>query len=505
MPSLLEQQQIAAVARDWKLTPATFGHKISQGRWIPKHFLLQISATVAKGIAKGNARIIISVPPRHGKSQLVSVYTPGWVLERFANKYIILGSYGSELSVGFGRQVRDMFTDSANEGLLKTQIKRDASRAHAFLTDQGGGMYSVGLGGPMTGRGAHVLLIDDYIKEIKEALSPTYRDYVWNWFVTTAFTRLEPGGSCIIIATRWHTDDLIGRILHNLSHENWQYIEIPAIANHKVGMDQFGRLPGEALFPERYGAQELEERRVTLGTLFFSALFQQKPVDETKKISDGSWLQIIDIIPAGRYKTARTWDLAASEGGGDYTVGLRMNYEESSEFTYIDDIKRDQLNPGDVEDLVRQTAVEDGTEVDILIEQEPGASGKALVEHYKNTVLKEFNVNPVPTSNAKKKVIRAQPLLAAAESKRVWLKRAGWNQAFIDEFDEFPGMFDDQIDTAAAGYTYLSGKKIFSATWGRKRSATERGHEGRGYRKRRESIKAKLIVKGATFGRRRNR
>lgn len=502
----LQQQQLASIARDWSLTPATFGHKISRGSWIPKHFLLYTSAVVAKGVARGGARIIISAPPRHGKSELASVYVPAWVLERFPDKYVILSSYGADLSVGFGRRVRDIFQDDDNKNLLKSRIKRDASRANAFLTDRGGGMYSVGLGGPITGRGAHVLLIDDYIKEIKEALSQSYRDYVWNWFVTTAFTRLEPGASCIIIATRWHSDDLIGRILTHLRGENWQYIEIPAIANHRQGVDQFGRHPGEALFPERYpltGPNSLGERKTVLGSLFFEALFQQRPVDETKKLTDGAWLRVIDIMPQRAYlKKARIWDLAATEDGGDFTVGTRMAFSPETEETYIENVQREQLSPGDVEDLVYKTAVADGQDVEILIEQEPGSAGKALIHHYRTNVLKDFKVTEIPTSNANNKVIRAQPLLAASETRKVYLLRGDWNQAFIDEFDEFPGLFDDQVDTAAAGYSYLSGKQVFSATWGRK-GKNPAHHRGRVHRKEREGVKAKLMVRGATFGRRR--
>lgn len=506
MDSVLDQKQIAAIAADWRLTPATFAHKITRGAWIPKHFLMYISARVAAGVSRGGARIIISAPPRHGKSELSSVHVPSWVLERFPNKYVILATYGADLSVGFGRRVRDVFLDEDNMELLRTRVKKDASRAHGFLTDKGGGMYSVGLGGPITGRGAHVLLIDDYIKEIKEAMSQTYRDYIWNWFTTTAFTRLEPGGSCIIIATRWHTDDLIGRVLRNLPDENWEYIEIPAISNHKEGYDRFGRLPGEALFPERYpliGQNSLTERKAVLGSLFFEALFQQRPVDETVKIADGDWLrgeQIIDELPKYQvYKSARVWDLAATESGGDFTVGTLQHYCPALDHAFISDIKRDQLSPSQVEALVRSTAIEDGQDVDVLIEQEPGASGKSLVEHYKRSVLPEFTVVPVSPQGREKKV-RAQPFLAAAEAKKVFLIRGKWNDEFIDEFDEFPGMFDDQVDTAAAGYTYLSGKQIFSASWGRKKKGGSRGRE---YRKRREGVAAQMRVKGATFGRRR--
>lgn len=497
--STLQQEQLNRILNDWRLTPATLAHKISRGQWISKHFLLHISAMIATELAKGNARIIISAPPRHGKSELASIYVPTWTLERFPNRYVILSSYGSDLSVAFGRRVRDFFIDPANEHLLRTRIRRDTSKAAAWLTQAGGGMYSVGVGGPITGRGAHVLLIDDYIKEIKEALSQAYRDYIWNWFVTTAFTRLEPGGSVIIIATRWHTDDLIGRILKNLRHENWKYIEIPAIAEGP-NIDMFGRQPGEALFPERYPIEALQERKGTLGTIFFDALFQQKPVDESKALADGSWLrgnQIVKSLPTNVFfKVGRCWDLAATQGGGDFTASTKQHYSPVQDISYISDSKRAQLSPAKVEELVRKTALADGTDVDIYIEQEPGSAGLALVDHYIRNVLPEFTVKGVPVAG-KKKVIRAQPFLAAAEGKKIFLIEGPWNEDFITEFDEFPGLFDDQVDTAAAGYVELSGKKVFSATWGRKKPS----NPGRGRRKINAAAMASVRVRGATFGR----
>ncbi len=456
-----QKDQLNALLNDWRLTPATFAQKISRGSWIAKPFLQKISAKVAMGIARGNARIIISAPPRHGKSELTSVNMPAWVLERFPSYPVILATYGADLSVGFGRRVRDIFLDEQNQQILRTRIRRDSSRVAAFQTDQGGSMYSVGLGGPITGRGAKVLLIDDYIKEIKEALSPAYRDYIWNWFVTTAYTRLEPGGSVIIVATRWHSDDLIGRILKNFPGE-WEYIEVPAIAGEN---DLMGRAPGEPLFEERYPLSRLNELRTTLGSIFFQALFQQRPVDETSKLSDGNWLRIVDTVPHKQLKLARVWDCASTPDGGDYTVGALCGWDASTADFYILNIIKKQLSPGGVEILIRSTALADGTDVEVYIEQEPGSSGKALVEHFTTTVLPEFTVKPVPAT--KTKVIRAQPLLAAAEAGRVNLLTGPWVDAYIAEFDSFPGVFDDQVDTTSAGYTLLSGRKVYSAAWGR--------------------------------------
>jgi predicted phage terminase large subunit-like protein len=466
--SHLDQEQLRRIMSNWQLTPATFAHKISRGAWIPSQHLRYISLRIAKAVAKGNARIILSMPPRHGKSQLVSIYTPAWLLEYIGKLNIILASYGADLAEGFSRQIRAIIKDPANEGLLKVRIGTLA-KAEEFNTNLGGYMYAVGLGGAITGRGAHVLLIDDYIKEIKEALSPAYRDYIWNWYVTTALTRLEPNGSVIIVATRWHSDDLIGRLLQH-ERDNWEYIEIPAIA---LEDDLIGRQPGEALFPERYDIAALMKLKRSLGTVFFEALFQQRPVDETMRITDTSWIQIWPrekMLPR-HMKKCRIWDLAATEGAGDYLTGTKCSYDPASDRFFIEHVFRDQLGPGKVEAKVLEIAERDGYDCDIGIEQEPGSAGKILFEHFKEQVLKEYRVTSISTGG-KSKVIRAQPFLAAAEDQQVYLlEDPEWNKPFLDEFETFPSsnkaIHDDMIDTAGEAYTHLTGKKNLSVSWGR--------------------------------------
>jgi predicted phage terminase large subunit-like protein len=487
--SIHDQEQIAKIASNWRLTPATMATKLTKGGWIAAPWLQYASARVAYHIARGGGRLIISAPPRHGKSELISVHTPTWVLENFPNKNVILTGYGAELTEMYGRRVRDQIRDHGD--LLKCRIRQDVSKVSAFLTETDGYMFSVGLGGAITGRGAHVLLIDDYIKEIKEALSQAHRDYLWNWFVTTAMTRLEPGATVIIIATRWHSDDLIGRILKNFPGQ-WENICLPAEA---LDNDLIGRQKGEALFPQRYDLDFLAGQKELLGSVFYHALYQQGPVDEIMAFTNEEWLKTCtnpsDL--ADDWKWARVWDLAATEGAGDYLCGTLCAYSKSTNNFVIGNIIRDQLSPGQVETKVQSIAAADGEDVMVCIEQEPGSSGKSLVEHYQNTVLPNFKVEPVPAT--KSKLIRAQPFLAAAEAGKVWLLDENqslytgeltWHKLFKGEFGAFPGgQQDDQVDTAAAGYVRLSGKKVLSAVWAnhqRRSPATQQKLNSRGIR-----------------------
>lgn len=480
--SVHDREQISRIASNWRLTPATVATKLTKGAWIAAPWLRYCSTRIAAGIARGGARIIISAPPRHGKTELVAKWTPVWFLENFPQKNVILTGYGAELSEQSGRWVRDKIREYGNEDhILNARIRQDVSKVSAFLTESDGYMFSVGLGGAITGRGAHVLLIDDYIKEIKEALSPTHRDYIWNWFVTTAMTRLEPNASVIIIATRWHSDDLIGRILKQFPGR-WENICLPAFAEDN---DIIGRAKGEVLFEQRYDHNAISEQQEVLGSIFFHALYQQGPVDEILKFTDPEWLKVAIELDSDDYKWARIWDIAATEDGGDYSCGTLSGYSKKTAKHVIANIIRKQVSIGDVEDLVRRTAVADGLDTVVGIEQEPGASGKALVTHYQNTVLPEYKVVPIPA--VKSKLIRAQPFLAAAEAGKVFMldetiapsveeaKSPRWHEVFKNEFRDFPaGENDDQVDTAAAGFAFLSGKKILHASWGRKAKDTIR-------------------------------
>jgi len=439
---------------------------MTRGAWIPKPFLLNVSLKIAQTIARGGGRLIVSWPPRHGKSKLITINTPLWVMENFPNKQIVISSYGADLSTDFGREIRDILTDPDNQDLLDSRLRKDSKRLAKFQMESGTSITSVGLGGPITGRGADVLLIDDYIKEIKEAMSQVHRDYVYNWFTTTAMTRLEPGATVIIVATRWHRDDLIGRLLKNFPGE-WEHICIPALAKAD---DAFGRQPGEPLFPERQSLERLEEMRRLLGSFFFNAIYQQDPQSEEDKRAHAAWLKPTKEI--NRRETlmwVRSWDLAGTYGDGDYTSGMLIGYDPQTRITYIDNIIRKRMGAKDTKMFVRSTAELDGVHTPIVIEQEPGSSGKAVIEHYRNDLLPEYRVFSDLTTKAK--YVRAHPVLAAAEAGKVYyVDNQAWNKPFLDEFDNFSGDgegFDDQVDCLAMAYNFVTKGRKASPTWGR--------------------------------------
>lgn len=444
-----------------KFTPATLTAYLDDG-WIPTDHLMFISAKIASAIKRGGGRIIVSLPPRHGKSRLLSIGSTTWVAENYGHFNTALCTYGLSLSTDFSGAVRDQI--EMNPDKLSVRIKKGSNRLDKFNFDEGGGVYAFGLMGPMTGRGFHVFFLDDFIKHIKEATSALYRQQTWDWFTTTAWTRLEPGATAVIVATRWHDDDLIGRILDEFKGE-WEYIRLPAIAEPG---DPLGRQPGEALFPERYPVEELLKLKRMLGSFWFSAIYQQDPKDDSSKMADKDWLQYVGQLPHPASLTwARVWDFAGTRSAGDYTCGMLFGADKENERGYIADIVRDQQSPDDLDTLFKETAEKDGKAVPIIILREPGASGLIATNHFKKLV-PDYLVSDVP--ELQNKTSKAHAALAGAERGDLFLLLAAWNDAFAGEFDHFPNSdYDDQMDCLAVAWNELIGVVKSSATWGRRK------------------------------------
>ena len=507
MPKFTARERVLArnLAGNINFTPATLYSRLDPN-WIPKPFLLEASLRIAQTIAKPNGRLIISWPPRHGKSRLATIATPIWVLENFPEMEIILTTYGAELSTDFGREIRDIFT--RNKHILTQEIRPDVKSVGRFMTKAGGAMRSVGLGGGIVGRGADVFLIDDYIKLASEAASKGKRDSDWEWFTGTVYHRIEPNGSIIIIATRWHWDDLIGRILKHFPDE-WEHVKFTAEA---LENDILGREVGEPLFPERYDKEALKDKRKVLGSYFYNAIYQQDPDNKSDKITDRSWIEIVGTVPFhNKMKYARIWDFGGATGKSDYNAGGLIAVDTYTQEMYILNMWRKQCSPQVLEAKVKELARIDGLDTKVILEQEPGSSGATVVSHYINQVLPEYTVVGSPSSTAK--LVRAQPFIAAAEAGKIKMLKGHWNEDFLSEFDDFPdGDHDDQIDTIAIGYNELLGKKPMSPTWGRNTKINKKvgpqeelrggDHRSEEYHLSKEGKKRPIfLVKGATWGR----
>lgn len=235
--------------------------------------LVKLTAgTLLKADGTPYRKLLVTEPPRHGKSEFISKWAPAWFLKRFPRKKVGVCGYEAEFAASWGRKVRDIL----EEDPTAPKIRSDNRAAHRWELEAGGGMFTAGVGGPLTGKGFQWLDIDDPIKNFEDASSETMRDKAWDWVRSTALTRLEPGGFTTLVMTRWHADDIAGRFLAEEA-DDWYHLDLPAIAGEA---DPLGRKVGEALWPERYSIHDLEKLRKTVGPQIWASLYQQKPYVE---------------------------------------------------------------------------------------------------------------------------------------------------------------------------------------------------------------------------------
>jgi predicted phage terminase large subunit-like protein len=295
------------------------------------------------------------------------------------------------------------------------------------------------------------LIIDDPIKNAEEAYSDTIRSKLWDWWLSTAYSRIEPGGTAIVLHTRWHEDDLIGRLIQEMDNggEPWEVINFPAIAEEH---DVLGRKPGEALWPARYDEKALERIKNTIGPYWWSSLYQQRPSPLEGGMFKREWFKVIEE-PGKIVKRCRYWDLAATQGGGDYTVGALIGLNDEGDYILLD-VVRGQWEPHRRDAIIQATAASDGREVMVRAEQEPGASGVAQIDAMTRRLTGYRFKGEKVTGD---KVVRADAASSQAGIGRIKLLKGEWNRAFLDEVTMFPnGKHDDQVDAFSGAFNALT-------------------------------------------------
>lgn len=252
----------------------------------PRH-LVELAKVLRKVESGEITRVIVTFPPRHGKSMQVSQYFPAWYMGRNPSKYLITATYGQDLSDDFGRKVRDQLEDPLFKEIFPDcEISSQSHAANRFQTMAGGTYFAVGAGGPITGRGAHLFLIDDPTKNRDEAESETMRRKLREWYKSVAYTRLMPGGAVCVVMQRWNKDDLAGYLLEEHGHEKWTVYNFPAINEN-----------GEALWPEAYPLDALERIKKTSGSYNWASQYQQQPIDSETRVLDYGKITGYDALP----------------------------------------------------------------------------------------------------------------------------------------------------------------------------------------------------------------
>jgi len=446
----------------------------------PAHAL--IAEHLEKVLRGEITRLMIFAPPQHGKTELVSVRFPAFWLAARPDAPIILASYGGSLAHAKSREARAVVESPAYQALFPGIETDRSSRArdHWELDGYRGVMHAAGVGGPITGHGAALGIIDDPVENWEQARSQVYRDKTWEWWRTTFRTRIWEGGAIVLIMTRWHEDDLAGRILQEQGKE-WTILRLPALAetqgerdeaNKLLGLpagekDPLQRKPGEALCPQRFSEGALEEIKRDVGSIAWAGQYQGVPRAAEGNRFKRDWFQIVDAVPAKAHRV-RYWDNAATEGGGKRTSGVLL--ARAGQDYYVENVIKGQWSTYGRRKVQKQTAQLDaqkyGNTVAIWLEQEPGSAGKDSVL---DTIrfLAGFRVFADRVTGDKD--LRLEPFAAQCEAGNVYLVKGLWNLDFVEEMCAVPnGAFRDQADAAGGAFNKLA-KSPYRWTRGRAR------------------------------------
>lgn len=407
--------------------------------------LIERLQTVADGACD---RLMVQMPPGSAKSTYGSVLFPAYFLSRYKAGQVIATAHTASLAEYFGRRVRGTIMEHTDR--LGIAVNRENRAAARFALDNDGEYFAAGVRGPITGRRADLILIDDPVKSWAEAESQVQRDGLYDWYRAELSARLKPGGRIVLIMTRWHADDLAGRLM--AAEQGWCCLSLPAIAEVD---DPLGRSPGEALWPEWQDEAATRRRRMEVGERAFSALYQQNPKPRSAALFDTRKVAIL-AEAAGVVRAVRAWDLAASLPGPgknpDYTVGLKLGVTAEN-FLIVMDIIRLQASPAVVEARIQSAAKADGTATIIALPQDPGQAGMAQIALLTRGLI-GFHVAATPETGSK--LTRAMPAASQADAGNLALLAAPWNANFLSEMAAFPDSDkDDQIDALSRAVNTL--------------------------------------------------
>lgn len=428
-------------------------------------------------------RLMLLMPPRHGKSELASIRFPAWHLGQAPEHEIINVGYNLDLPMRFSRRVRELFRDPLYGAIFpNARLDPDSQSIEAWNTTQGGGFTAAGVGGGITGKGAHILIVDDPLKNIEEADSALTRDALWEWYLSTAYTRLAPGGGVLLIETWWNDDDLAGRlqeaaradpmadqfeiVKYPAIAEGWEYrdpntLEIKRFAPdkppHEAEVEGLTLLrePGGVLHPERYDTDQMSRIKATMSPRLWSALYQQNPVPDEGMYFRKEYFRYLPVLPEPAYHYVYTaWDFAIGEKAmNDWTVGATI-MQDHTDALYVPEIVRFRGDSFVIVEEILNTAQRwmEQDQVSYTIGFEDGQIWRAI----KPLLEKRMQERKIyPSYEVLKpftdKIARARPLQGRMQQGRViFPERASWRHEVEQELLRFPaGVHDDIVDALA--------------------------------------------------------
>jgi len=463
-------------------SPAGFAHVASRGTWTPFEHLILLNDALMRVAAGEVRRLIVTMPPRHGKSELISRYLPAWYLGRYPDRQVMLTSYEATFAASWGGKARQLLEEHG-PGLFGVRVSDGSAAKDQWRLDRHDGvMVTAGVGGGVTGRGAHLLVIDDPVKNAEHARSQVRRDAVWDWWTSTVRTRLMPAtgtsppGAAIVVMTRWHEDDLVGRLIEHQEQggDRWEIVNLPALAEEH---DPLGRAPGAALCPELFDEAAHEQTRRAIGTYWFASLYQQRPApaegllfkDEhfrywTRDATPSGQTLAILHQPDGPPTTVMTHKLdvfqvvdvaASSKATADYTVVTTFGRCPDGQLLVLD-VARRQFELLDVPGFIDREHERHGRPP---LWVENFGHGYGVVKALRRKGIAVHGADPIGD-----KVMRAMDAVARYEAGEIYhLRGADWLDTFEAELKAFPtGSNDDQVDTVA--YAAIVLPKVTAAT-----------------------------------------
>ena len=400
----------------------------------------KIFAKKLEDVSRGKIkRLIVNMPPRHTKSEFASHLFPAWMMGKNPKLKIIQTTHTAELSYNFGRKVRNLFEqDEFKEVFPDVTLSQDSKAAGRFTTNKGGEYFAAGVGGAITGRGADLLIIDDPHSE-QDALSTTALDNAYEWYTSGPRQRLQPGGSIVIVMTRWSTKDLTGKLMNNQTNENadqWDVVEFPAILNE------------EPLWPEFWKLSELEGVKASLSEQKWQAQWQQKPTSEEGSIIKREWWQMWgnEKIPPLMH-IIQSYDTAFSKREtADYsaitTWGVFKPVEHGPPHIILLHARKGRWDFPELKEIALEEYKYWEPET-ILIEAK--ASGMPLTQELRQVGIPVVTYTP---SKGNDKHVRVNSVAPLFEAGQVWAPDERWAEEVIEECAAFPyGDHDDLVDS----------------------------------------------------------
>lgn len=487
---------------DWRNDPASMAHYLTNGAFRRWRYAMILGQKFKDAVEGRSIRQIWTLPPRYGKSQVASQWGPAWALDQNPSMRMILVSYGDALAMENAIGVRDILRN--HRDVLRCQLRADRRAARRFVTTQGGGILAAGIGSSITGFGGHGAIFDDPFKNWQEAHSPTTRQSVDDAFRSVVSSRLDFADSFVIIPmTRWHGDDLVGRLLERMEDHtgtDWELVRMPELAEEwdpysddrlRRIRDPLGRAPGEPLEPERFPLESIKIKHLEAGTYLTASLYQQRPAPEEGGEIKRAWFRLEDSLPPAFDQMISSWDMKLKDKEtGDYVVG--QVWGRTGKDAWLIDQFRGQWTQAATECAIALCQVRHpriglnwientGNGPEVMIELRKRQEGYVInddiasqlgmtsVEREAVQRMRRRGIGRLaPNSPKGPKEVRMRAESGHIEAGDVHLlDRAPFKGVYLDEMASFPGAHDDQVDATSQALAKLfrsEGASTSSAT-----------------------------------------